>query len=160
MRWFRVFGAAAAVGTASSARASDMLGGSGARRGADHYATLGSRGFGSIRSFGKEAAGFGLNGKVPTKSRDGFEVATLAGGCFWGTELHLQRVSGVVATCVGYTQGRLDRPTYKEVRMRPERRPICASRALPRSVCRRDSRALHRVRRCALATRATRRRCS
>ncbi len=37
--------------------------------------------------------------------------ASLAGG----TELHFQRFPGVIATCVGYTQGRDDRPTYQEV---------------------------------------------
>ena len=32
-----------------------------------------------------------------------------------GTELHYQRLPGVIATAVGYTQGRLERPTYNEV---------------------------------------------
>eukprot|EP00966_Prymnesium_polylepis_P244890 5664572-Prymnesium_polylepis.1 len=32
-----------------------------------------------------------------------------------GTELHYQRLPGVVATCVGYTQGRTERPSYGEV---------------------------------------------
>jgi len=31
--------------------------------------------------------------------------ATFAAGCFWGLELAFQRVSGVVYTAVGYTQG-------------------------------------------------------
>ena len=35
-------------------------------------------------------------------SPDGYAVGTVAGGCFWGTELHLQRVDGVIATAVGY----------------------------------------------------------
>lgn len=43
------------------------------------------------------------------------EVATFAGGCFWGTELQYMRMRGVVATCVGYTQGTLEQPTYSEV---------------------------------------------
>lgn len=44
-----------------------------------------------------------------------YEVATFAGGCFWGTELHFQRLPGVIATCVGYTQGRTEKPSYGQV---------------------------------------------
>lgn len=44
-----------------------------------------------------------------------YEVATFAGGCFWGTELQFQRIPGVFATCVGYTQGSIERPTYEQV---------------------------------------------
>ena len=44
-----------------------------------------------------------------------FEVATVAGGCFWGLELAYQREPGVVGTAVGYTQGELDEPTYQQV---------------------------------------------
>lgn len=36
-------------------------------------------------------------------------------GCFWGTELHFQRTPGVIATCVGYTQGSVDAPNYQQV---------------------------------------------
>jgi len=43
------------------------------------------------------------------------EVALFASGCFWGTEYHLQRLKGVVATDVGYTGGKTDSPTYKQV---------------------------------------------
>ena len=66
-------------------------------------------------SFAREAGEWALAGEVPTKSKDGFEVATFAGGCFWGTELHFQRLPGVVETCVGYTQGANERPTYAQV---------------------------------------------
>ena len=52
---------------------------------------------------------------MPTVTKDGLAVASFAGGCFWGTELHFQRLPGVVATCVGYTQGRTEKPSYKEV---------------------------------------------
>jgi peptide-methionine (S)-S-oxide reductase len=67
------------------------------------------------RSFGQEAGEYALQGVVPEKSKDGWCIATFAGGCFWGTELHFQRVPGVVSTCVGYTEGRLEKPTYQEV---------------------------------------------
>lgn len=42
-------------------------------------------------------------------------LATMAGGCFWGVELAFQRQPGVVNTCVGYTQGQVDNPTYQQV---------------------------------------------
>ena len=92
------------------------------------------------KSLGFEAGEYALKGEVPEKSKDGWTVATFAGGCFWGTELHFQRTEGVVATCVGCaqhaashaaasaspcsaldvrspadTQGRLEKPTYGEV---------------------------------------------
>lgn len=43
------------------------------------------------------------------------ELATFAGGCFWGLELAFQRQEGVVYTMVGYTQGREVAPTYEQV---------------------------------------------
>ena len=39
----------------------------------------------------------------------------LAGGCFWGTEHYLKQIRGVVATEVGYANGRGENPTYEEV---------------------------------------------
>lgn len=39
----------------------------------------------------------------------------LAGGCFWGTEHYLKQIRGVVATEVGYANGRGKNPTYEEV---------------------------------------------
>eukprot|EP00966_Prymnesium_polylepis_P271486 6272420-Prymnesium_polylepis.1 len=75
------------------------------------YGTLGTL----PRSFGREAGEWVLAGEVPQQSRDGWEVATFAGGCFWGTELHYMRLDGVVSTCVGYTQGRVRQPMYTDV---------------------------------------------
>ncbi|EFN53814.1 hypothetical protein CHLNCDRAFT_25450, partial [Chlorella variabilis] len=46
---------------------------------------------------------------------EGLEIATVAGGCFWGLELAYQRVPGVVKTSVGYTAGQVPNPTYEEV---------------------------------------------
>ena len=69
-----------------------------------------------VGSFAREAGEWALAGEIPTRSKDGrYEVATFAGGCFWGTELHFQRLPGVIATCVGYTQGAVERPTYAQV---------------------------------------------
>jgi len=43
------------------------------------------------------------------------EKATFAAGCFWGVQLAFQRVPGVVHSMVGYTQGQVQGPTYKDV---------------------------------------------
>ncbi|RHY13622.1 hypothetical protein DYB25_003397 [Aphanomyces astaci] len=43
------------------------------------------------------------------------DVATFAAGCFWGVELHFQRVPGVLDTRVGYTNGHTLNPTYKDI---------------------------------------------
>jgi peptide methionine sulfoxide reductase msrA/msrB len=43
------------------------------------------------------------------------EVATLAGGCFWGMEQIIRDIPGVVDTEVGYTGGDHANPTYNDV---------------------------------------------
>lgn len=40
----------------------------------------------------------------------------LAGGCFWGTEHYFKQVRGVVETEVGFANGHLDNPSYKQVK--------------------------------------------
>ncbi|KAF0709113.1 Aste57867_6087 [Aphanomyces stellatus] len=42
-------------------------------------------------------------------------VATFAAGCFWSVQLHFQRRSGVLDTTVGYINGRVAHPTYRQV---------------------------------------------
>ena len=42
------------------------------------------------------------------------ETATLAAGCFWGTEEFFRKVPGVVETKVGYTGGTYKNPTYDD----------------------------------------------
>jgi peptide methionine sulfoxide reductase msrA/msrB len=39
-----------------------------------------------------------------------------ASGCFWGTEYHFMKAAGVVATACGFMGGRVDAPSYQEVR--------------------------------------------
>ena len=44
------------------------------------------------------------------------EIATLAGGCFWGMEDLIRDIPGVLDTEVGYTGGHTDNATYQDVR--------------------------------------------
>lgn len=44
------------------------------------------------------------------------EIATLAGGCFWGMEEIFRAVPGVITTEVGYTGGTTENPTYEQVK--------------------------------------------
>lgn len=44
------------------------------------------------------------------------EKIVLAAGCFWGTQEFYSRLKGVTATRVGYAQGQMKNPTYKEVK--------------------------------------------
>lgn len=63
---------------------------------------------------GPELAKAARAGTVPATSGP-LNIATFAGGCFWGLELAYQRVPGVVHTSVGYTQGQEETPTYDQV---------------------------------------------
>lgn len=44
------------------------------------------------------------------------EVATLAGGCFWGMEDIIRKIPGVIDTEVGYTGGNSKNPVYTDVK--------------------------------------------
>lgn len=42
-------------------------------------------------------------------------LATFGGGCFWCTEALFERVKGVKSAVSGYTAGKTENPTYKQV---------------------------------------------
>jgi peptide-methionine (S)-S-oxide reductase len=43
------------------------------------------------------------------------QTATFAAGCFWGVEAAFRQVPGVIDVISGYTGGRVDNPTYRQV---------------------------------------------
>ena len=58
---------------------------------------------------------------VSSKAQAPFTPATdkgeaiFAGGCFWCTESDFEKLPGVIEAISGYTGGRVDNPTYKQV---------------------------------------------
>jgi len=54
-------------------------------------------------------------GESPSHSEEGMAVATFAAGCFWGPQLLFERIEGVIATSVGYTQGKVLAPDYNNI---------------------------------------------
>ncbi|MCA0971878.1 peptide-methionine (S)-S-oxide reductase MsrA [Halobacillus litoralis] len=50
-----------------------------------------------------------------TEVPEGYEVATLAGGCFWCMEPPFENLKGVKEVVSGYTGGSEENPTYEEV---------------------------------------------
>ena len=50
-----------------------------------------------------------------TDVQEGTAVATFAGGCFWCTEAVFERLVGVKDVVSGYTGGKIENPTYKQV---------------------------------------------
>jgi peptide-methionine (S)-S-oxide reductase len=57
-----------------------------------------------------EVLGTPMTGPWP----DGYEVAYLAMGCFWGAERIFWQIDGVHSTAAGYTGGYTPNPTYEE----------------------------------------------
>ncbi|MQP24080.1 peptide-methionine (S)-S-oxide reductase MsrA [Flavobacterium sp. LMO8] len=52
---------------------------------------------------------------VKTKVKEGMEVATFAGGCFWCTEAVFLEIKGVEKVVSGYIGGKTKNPTYKDI---------------------------------------------
>jgi peptide-methionine (S)-S-oxide reductase len=48
-------------------------------------------------------------------SKEKFETAILAGGCFWCTEAVFQRLKGVEKVRPGFTGGQIKNPAYREI---------------------------------------------
>jgi peptide-methionine (S)-S-oxide reductase len=46
---------------------------------------------------------------------EGAQLATFAGGCFWGVEAAFREIEGVLQTRVGYTGGQAKDPSYEQV---------------------------------------------
>ena len=58
---------------------------------------------------------FSVSGASAQPAAQETAIATFAGGCFWCIEADFDRVPGVLATVSGYTGGKTDNPTYREV---------------------------------------------
>lgn len=52
---------------------------------------------------------------VKVKVKQGMEVATFAGGCFWCTEVVFLEIKGVEKVVSGYIGGKTKNPTYKDI---------------------------------------------
>ena len=61
----------------------------------------------------------GLNPRIADyikgKNYDDYKVATFAGGCFWCTEAAFERIEGVVDVISGYSGGKSEHPTYRQI---------------------------------------------
>jgi peptide methionine sulfoxide reductase msrA/msrB len=65
--------------------------------------------------YGEFLANFRSGAMNKDEEMDKYEIATLAGGCFWGMEDILRKIPGVVDTEVGYAGGQAPDPDYETV---------------------------------------------
>lgn len=66
----------------------------------------------------RHQANFSLDGEddmIKLTNKSGSETATFAAGCFWGVENKFGKLDGVLSTAVGYSGGKVNNPTYKQV---------------------------------------------
>lgn len=59
--------------------------------------------------------GGAVNRQIQSPLDAGHREIWLAGGCFWGLEAYLDKLSGVVYTNVGYANGNTENPSYEQV---------------------------------------------
>jgi peptide methionine sulfoxide reductase msrA/msrB len=65
--------------------------------------------------YGKYLPLFSKEASQKETSKVKTESALLAGGCFWGMEEIIRKIPGVVETEVGYTGGKMQNPTYRDM---------------------------------------------
>ncbi len=69
----------------------------------------------SFLAAGKSAPAYKGPDIMENKPESGFELATLAGGCFWCLEHQYRALDGVLYTEPGYSGGQTENPTYEQV---------------------------------------------
>ena len=75
----------------------------------------GTAGAGTAAQSGKNSCTAGGQDEQPG-CKSSFEVAVLAGGCFWGMEEIIRGIPGVIETEVGYAGGSTPSPNYDQVK--------------------------------------------
>jgi peptide methionine sulfoxide reductase msrA/msrB len=65
--------------------------------------------------FGRKAATLAATDEGASTDKPRTEVATLAGGCFWGVQELIRKLPGVIESTAGYTGGTMANPRYEDV---------------------------------------------